>query len=354
MQQPSMLPPPSVHDKAKSHDQATSSTSSPQSGNAPDGGNSRRGSNSDQRASAVPALSTGWARRAPQSTLTGLDRERSNLLRSVSHLHIDAQQSTSTPTDDADSPTSTPVPPFTRSELLPPPDYQAKNRQSTDKGRKRGWSFSDERHRDQRVDTATPSSSSTALYSASTTPTASQVNLSVPPRIAAQGTAGKAKAVAAAAKIRKQLTQSKASTTTTNSEEQKARASSSSSYGLDLVPLDSTMMPPSILNSSNLVPANHHLWCTAPLTTSSSIFGPETRKPCDDKTRADYAREKSQQERARDSGSGSGSGSGSSSVTTADEQPIAASPPAIERQQGLGECPRSSRLHIEVSLSFSF
>jgi hypothetical protein len=208
---------------------------------------SRRNSSGDPLMSsrARPSLGSYTSRgAAPPISSVGTARQRSLLLRSVDHLHIDAQPSLNTTNSNTDGPSSPLDIPFNQFDLIQPPEYKAK------KGR--GWTFGDD----------VRNASSSGFYNAST-PNASQVSLSSQPRFASQG---KAKAVAAAAKIRKQLKRPSSS----NDLQRYTTASSSSRAD----------QPPSILNptrSSSTTPLDPLiLGPDAPTQRTADCKGPET------------------------------------------------------------------------------
>lgn len=139
----------------------------------------RRGSEGDPINAALSNnyTSTGWARRVTNDTLV-TNRQRSQLLRTVSHLTKDENRTVPAVNATEDDPTL----PFTRFDLVPPPEYRARQqRKSLDVRRPRGQSVSEEGPFDVSNNN-------------------SQLSIALSPSLASQG---KAKAAAAAAKLRR-------------------------------------------------------------------------------------------------------------------------------------------------------
>lgn len=138
--------------------------------------------------SSAVALNVGWARRPIATNSIGTERERAQLLRSVSHLPK-VETTIASPTTTVESSNQSP---FSRYDLVPPPNYRARSSQKP-LGRVRGWSVSEDRR----------ANFYSALNNTSNSNNASSLSLSQSTtNLAAQG---KAKAVSAAAKFRKQL-----------------------------------------------------------------------------------------------------------------------------------------------------
>lgn len=158
------------------------------SGPATSQSSARRGSEGNPistiSASNITSTASGWARRLASDSLT-TERERSQLLRTISHLN--KEETPDKPSADTTDVGATTTHPFTRFDLLPPPEYRARQqRKSLDMRRARGMSLSEDRREEEAPHGST---------------NASQLSIPlVPSTLASQG---RIRAAAAAAKLRR-------------------------------------------------------------------------------------------------------------------------------------------------------